>query len=208
MWRQQFWKKNTPWGTDRRNFAGDAQYEAGHKPTARNYNNTSRWVFEKVPLRHNSEETIRQIVVKLEQHGNSTFGLTRGFKAFDKDSCLTIDKGEMKAVLSNFSIELSEEELETIVQDFGVRDLNDDQGTSVRYQDLVLAVDTIAGRHPFEMNTGRYITKLKARYLKDVHGRRLCTPGSTAPVGTPSGGCYYPRKDGLPSSNGRKSVNW
>ena len=62
------------------------------------------------------------------------------------------------------------------MQDFGVRDLNDDQGTSVRYQDLVLAVDTIAGRHPFEMNTGRYITKLKARYLKDVHGRRLCTP--------------------------------
>ena len=46
---------------------------------------------------------------QLEQHGNSTFGLTRGFKAFDKDSCLTIDKGEMKAVLSNFSIELSGE---------------------------------------------------------------------------------------------------
>ena len=29
------------------------------------YSNTSRWVFEKVPLRHNSEETIRQIVVKV-----------------------------------------------------------------------------------------------------------------------------------------------
>ena len=62
------------------------------------------------------------------------------------------------------------------MKDFGGRDLDDGQGTSVRYQDFVLAVDTIAGRHPFEMNTGRYITKLKARYLKDVYGRRLCTP--------------------------------
>jgi len=54
----------------------------------------------------------------------------------------------------------------------------------------------------------RLCQDLKARYLEDTNGRRLCTPGSRAPVGCALGGCYYPPESGLPSRSGRKSAMW
>ena len=63
------------------------------------------------------------------------------------------------------------------MDDFGAIDRGDGAGKTIRYQDFVIAVDTVAGRHPLQINSGRYIMDLKARYMQDVRGRRLCTPG-------------------------------
>lgn len=93
QWRRQFWQKNTPWGTDRKIFGGEHFYETPIKSSVRNYNNSSRWEHDpKLIPTGNSEDIIRQIVYKLEQHCNTTFALTRAFKIFDKDMSSSIDK--------------------------------------------------------------------------------------------------------------------
>ena len=68
------------------------------------------------------------------------------------------------------------------MDDFGAIDRGDGAGKTIRYQDFVIAVDTVAGRHPLQINSGRYIMDLKARYMQDVRGRRLCTPGRLPPL--------------------------
>ena len=62
-------------------------------------------------------------IAKLEQHCRSTFLLTRMFKMFDKDNSSTIDKQEMVAVLLTFSIELTETQLDAIMQVFGAQEV-------------------------------------------------------------------------------------
>ena len=67
------------------------------------------------------------------------------------------------------------------------RDAGDGLGKTIRYQDFVIAVDTVGSRHPLKINSGRFFTDLKARYLKDTEGRRLCTPGGSPPAGLTCG---------------------
>ena len=93
QWRRQFWQKNTPWGVDRTLFGGEHFYETPIKSSVRNYNNSTRWEHDpKLVPTGNSEDIIRQIVYKLEQHCNTTFALTRAFKIFDRDMSSSIDK--------------------------------------------------------------------------------------------------------------------
>ena len=162
QWRRQFWLRNTPWGTDRKIFGGEHFYETPIKSSVRNYNNSSRWEHDpKIVPTGNSEDIIRQIVYKLEQHCNTTFALTRAFKIFDRDMSSSIDKvtfteicrseqpvhiwrqiallgvclkhergymsliltgicqDEMRAVLITFSIDLSDMEIDQLMDDFG-----------------------------------------------------------------------------------------
>ena len=42
-WREDFWKRKTPWGTDRRYFGGESMYETPFKPSAKNFSNTYRY---------------------------------------------------------------------------------------------------------------------------------------------------------------------
>ena len=81
--------------------AGTSTYLTSLKPSARNYNSTTRWECgdEGQPLACSSEDIVRQIVYKLEQHCNSTFALGRAFKFFDRDNSSTIDVDEMRACL-------------------------------------------------------------------------------------------------------------
>lgn len=116
----------------------------------------------------------------------------------------------MRAVLITFSIDLTDAEIDQLMDDFGGggdellvrregccemrlevsdaaiclsgRDAGDGLGKTIRYQDFVIAVDTVGSRHPLQINSGRFFTDLKARYLKDTDGRRLCTPGESSPA--------------------------
>ena len=82
-WRRQFWKKNTPWGVDRDLFGGAHHYNTTIKSSVRNYDQSARWERDpKFTPPPNSEDIIRQIVYKLEEHCNTTFALTRAFKIF------------------------------------------------------------------------------------------------------------------------------
>jgi len=112
VWRKQYWGKGAkrpPWAIDRRCFSGTAAYITTTKPNARNYNSIGRWEYGKDPwLSKTSEDLVRQIVVKLEQRCNSSFSLNRQFKFLDRDSSGSIDVQEMRAMLTTFSIEMSE----------------------------------------------------------------------------------------------------
>jgi len=192
-WRKQFWSKRAPWAVDRRVFTGTSTYLTSLKPSARNYNSTTRWEFGRDDKLHmqNSEDIVRQIVMKLEQHCNSTFSLSRAFKFFDRDNSATIDIDEMRACLVTFSIEVTDDELGRVMMDFGAE--LDDQGNKViRYKQFVSAVEQLGGKHPLKVNSGRYIKNLRATFMRDPEGRRVCTPGFKSPVGCPDSGCYYP----------------
>jgi hypothetical protein len=105
QWRRQFWQKNTPWGVDRSLFGGGHFYETTIKSSVRNYNNSTRWEHDpKLVPTGNSEDIIRQIVYKLEQHCNTTFALTRAFKIFDRDMSSSIDK--VRVCMSIFAFAL------------------------------------------------------------------------------------------------------
>lgn len=192
-WRNQFWNKRTPWAADRRVFTGTSTYLTSLKPSARNYNSTTRWECgdEGQPLARSSEDIVRQIVYKLEQHCNSTFALGRAFKFFDRDNSSTIDVDEMRACLVTFSIEVTDDELHSIMEDFGA-ELDEKGQKTIRYRHFVAAVEQLGGRHPLKINTGRFIKSLRSTFMRDPEGRRLCTPGFKSPVGCPDSGCYYP----------------
>eukprot|EP00277_Geminigera_cryophila_P002210 CAMPEP_0179422868 /NCGR_PEP_ID=MMETSP0799-20121207/10685_1 /TAXON_ID=46947 /ORGANISM="Geminigera cryophila, Strain CCMP2564" /LENGTH=187 /DNA_ID=CAMNT_0021197083 /DNA_START=119 /DNA_END=679 /DNA_ORIENTATION=+ len=184
-------------------------YDTCIKPVSRYYNKSSRWENASTivpPV--DSEETIRKIVYKLEQHCTSMFALTHAFKMFDKDQSNSIDKDEMRAVLHTFAIEMSDEEIENLMNDFGAIDAGDGLGKTIQYRDFVTACETVSSQHPFQINTGRFIKNLKARYLEDEHGQRLCTPGSKAPVGCPVSGCYFPPIDASMPRSGRQTAMW
>mmetsp|Transcript_6617 Transcript_6617/g.10457 ORF Transcript_6617/g.10457 Transcript_6617/m.10457 type:complete len:346 (-) Transcript_6617:407-1444(-) len=192
-WRKQYWNKSTPWATDRRVYAGHGIYRTTVKPHSRNYNASGRWELEStINMSKNSEDIVRQIVQKLEQHCSSTFALTRAFKIFDRDMSSTIDSEEMRAVLVTFSIDLTDDQMISVMHDFGAEDYQDGKGLQIKYTSFVNAVDRLASKHPLEMTTGRFIRDLRANYTRDDEGRRLCTPGFKAPVGCPIAGCYFP----------------
>lgn len=117
----------------------------------------------------------------------------------------SIDKDEMRSVLITFSIELTEGQIEDLMDDFGAKDEGNGLGKTIRYPEFVKAVETITSLHPLQMSTGRIMPGLKARVLQDMTGRRLTTPGFRAPVGCPDGGCYFAPETRYPLRNGRHS---
>eukprot|EP00961_Rhodomonas_salina_P207199 2796571-Rhodomonas_salina.2 len=104
-WRKQYWQKSTPWATDRRVYTGGAMYQTSLKPHTRNYNGTSRWEYDPtLEGMHNSEDVVRQICRDILIGASATF---------------CNDAWCPEQVLISFSIDLSEQQIQALMVDFG-----------------------------------------------------------------------------------------
>mmetsp|Transcript_29001 Transcript_29001/g.56705 ORF Transcript_29001/g.56705 Transcript_29001/m.56705 type:complete len:322 (+) Transcript_29001:216-1181(+) len=192
-WRAQYWKKSTPWATDRDAYGGDHQYLTTIKPSSQYYNSGHQWHVEgynEAPS-DTALDIVRQLIAKLEQHCRSTFLLTRMFKMFDKDNSSTIDKDEMVAVLLTFSIELTEPQLQAIMIHFGARESATGEPV-ISYAQFVQAIEAVAKQHPLSSRVNKPGYIRRAIFSTSPDGKRLCTPGFHAPIGCPMHGSYYP----------------
>mmetsp|Transcript_16052 Transcript_16052/g.31706 ORF Transcript_16052/g.31706 Transcript_16052/m.31706 type:complete len:320 (-) Transcript_16052:94-1053(-) len=192
-WRTQYWSKSTPWGTDRRQYANDALYKNNTKPTTKFFDHSKKWhqPSEKMSVEQTAEDMVRTIVEKLEQHCRSTFMLTRMFKLFDRDNSNTIDREELAGVLNSFSIMLDVKQLDAIMDMFGaVADDTSEHKMVISYPEFVGALDRLSNKHPLDyQKPGRFS---RERRTLSPDGKRLCTPGTHAPVGCPSMGSFWP----------------
>lgn len=192
-WRAQYWKKATPWATDRDAYGGRTQYTTTIKPTSKSFNDQHEWHVEgyNKPPEETPQEIIQQLIAKLEQHCRSTFLLNRMFKVFDKDNSSTIDKEEMVAVLLTFSIELTEAQVDAIMNYFGATDHGRGK-TEIGYAQFVKAIEAVARQHPLDSRQRRAGYMRRSVFSTSGDGNRLCTPGFYAPIGCPMYGSYYP----------------
>uniref|UniRef100_A0A6U2F9A4 EF-hand domain-containing protein n=1 Tax=Hemiselmis andersenii TaxID=464988 RepID=A0A6U2F9A4_HEMAN len=196
-WRAQYWKKSTPWATDRDAYGGRHQYMTTIKPSSQYYNSNHQWHVEgynQAPS-DSALDIVKQLIAKLEQHCRSTFLLTRMFKMFDKDNNSTIDKEEMVAVLLTFSIELTETQLDAIMQHFGAQEVGGEQVIS--YAQFVSAIESVAKQHPLSSKVSKPGYIRRAIFSTSTDGKRLCTPGFHSPIGCPMHGSYYPEDSSM-----------
>mmetsp|Transcript_3235 Transcript_3235/g.8113 ORF Transcript_3235/g.8113 Transcript_3235/m.8113 type:complete len:288 (+) Transcript_3235:143-1006(+) len=197
-WRRQYWTKTTPWASDRRAYAGDSLYLNNIKPSSKLFDTTKQWHMHPDERKQpdSAEDIIRTMVEKLEQHCRSTYMLTRMFKMFDRDMSSTIDRHELQAVLSSFSIELSPIQMESVMGHFrenrapstASQKLYDND--VIRYQDFVQAIENLSNKHPLDYQKSGRLGKERRTLAKD--GQRVCTPGFRAPVGCPASGSFWP----------------